>query len=336
MKKPDFALYVTKFLTDHLAGTRNLSSNTIISYRDTITQLILFMNTRFSIAPEKLRVSDFNEEVIRSFLDELEDERNCCISTRNQRLAAIHSLFRYISLQNPEYMFAAQQILNVPAKKAGQKTVKHLEQSQMKELLAAPSGDTPRGRRDRALLCLLYDSGCRVQELADLRVLDLRLTDPAQVRLTGKGRKVRNVPLTDETKQILEIYLEENKLNSPQQREHPLFFNCHETKLTRQGITYVLQKYTTEVGLEGITPHCMRHSKAMHLTEADINPVYIRDFLGHSNLKTTQIYSKTSVELKRRALEKLKGEDTIPRSEADAKDWTGDEDLMNWLSQLGH
>ncbi len=271
MKKNDFAQYIADFLTKYLAGTRNLSANTITSYRDAFVILLTLMNDRYSIKPEKLGIIDFSPDRIKEFLSYLETGHGNSISTRNQRLIAIHSFFRYISTQNPEYMFLSQQILAIPEKKKEQKLIRHFETGQVKELLAAPDTHTSHGRRDQALLCLLYDSGCRVQELADIKVCDIRLTVPAQVTVTGKGRK---------------------------------------------------------------TPHVLRHSKAMHMAEADINPVYIRDFLGHTDLKVTQIYSKTSVEMKRRALDKLKGTDVIPKKPQ--KDWTEDKNLMDWLSSLGH
>lgn len=334
MKKNDFAQYITTFLTKYLAETRNLSPNTIASYRDTFVILLTFMSERYSVKPEKLGIRDFSPERIKEFLDYLETDHGNSISTRNQRITAIHSFFRYVNTQNPEYMFLSQQILAIPEKKKEQKLVRHLETSQVKELLAVPDTHTHRGRRDQALLCLLYDSGCRVQELADIKVCDIRLTTPAQIKLIGKGKKTRVVPITEETKKIMASYLAENQLEQYAKQDTPLFYNCHGDKLTRQGITYILKKYTEPLGFSDTTPHILRHSKAMHMTEADINPIYIRDFLGHTDLKVTQIYSKTSVEMKRRALEKLKGTEIIPQKEK--KDWTDDKNLMDWLYSIGH
>lgn len=334
MKKNDFAPYITDFLTKYLAGTRNLSANTITSYRDAFVILLTFMNDKYSIKPEKLGIPDFSADRVKEFLNYLETEHGNSISTRNQRLVAIHSFFRYISTQNPEYMFLSQQILAIPEKKKEQKPVRHFETGQIKELLEAPDTHTSRGRRDQALLCLLYDSGCRVQELADIKVCDIRLTAPAQVTVTGKGRKTRVVPLTAETKEIIAAYIKENHLEQSAKLDTPLFYNCHGNKLTRQGITYILKKYTEPIGLTNATPHLLRHSKAMHMTEADINPIYIRDFLGHTDLKVTQIYSKTSVEMKRRALDKLRGTDVIPKELQ--KDWLDDKNLLDWLNSLGH
>lgn len=334
MKKNDFAQYITDYFTQYFAGTRNLSTNTIASYRDAFIILLKFMNNTYSIKPEKLGILDFSPDRIKEFLNYLEAGLGNSISTRNQRLIAIHSFFRYIGTQNPEYMFLSQQILSIPEKKKEQKLVRHFETSQIKELLAAPDTHTSRGRRDQALLCLLYDSGCRVQELADIKVCDIRLTVPAQVTVTGKGRKTRAVPLTSETKEIIASYIKENHLEQAAKQDTPLFYNCHGDKLTRQGITYILKKYTEPIGLADASPHILRHSKAMHMTEADINPIYIRDFLGHTDLKVTQIYSKTSVEMKRRALDKLKGTDVIPKETK--KDWRNDKKLMDWLNSLGH
>jgi site-specific recombinase XerD len=183
----------------------------------------------------------------------------------------------------------------------------------------------------------MYDSGCRVQELADAKVRDIRMTTPPQITLTGKGQKTRTVPIMIETVNIIKNYINENGLSAQGKLDTPLFFNCKGDKLTRQGISYILQKYTTDIGFETVTPHVFRHSKAMHLTEADINPAYIRDFLGHTDLKITQIYSKTSVEMKRKAFEKLDLNNTIiPRGNTKSKDWKDDKNLLDWLNSLGH
>lgn len=203
----------------------------------------------------------------------------------------------------------------------------------MKELLAMPDTTTRKGRRDQVLLSLLYDSGARVQELADLCVADLRLDAPAQVKLTGKGKKTRSVPLMDQTVSLLKQYLKEQRLDHPSCYGHSLFFNARKEKLTRQGIAYILKKYATACGINEISPHRVRHTKAMHLTEADVNPIFIRDFLGHTDLKVTEVYSKTSIKMKRAALEKMKAQDVVPEKSGD---WTEDKSLMDWLTGLKH
>lgn len=179
-----------------------------------------------------------------------------------------------------------------PLQKTSRRQVGYLSEAETKTLLSMPDTKTRKGRRDQALLTLLYDSGARVQELADLRVGDLRLEFPAQVKLTGKGRKTRSVPLMDKTTALLKNYLLEQHLDSPSDFEHPLFYNSQGRKLTRQGIAYILKKYAVACEIEEISPHKIRHTKAMHLTEADVNPIFIRDFLGHTDLKVTEVYSK--------------------------------------------
>lgn len=339
MKTTDFAMLVNKFIMEYLVAARNLSPNTVLSYRDSIVLLITFMSNVHRKRPEALEIADITAERVDEFLGWLESERKNSPSTRNIRLAAIHSLFRYLGSQRPEHIFHSQQILSIPVKKTAQTEVNYLDTAETEKLLAAPDATTAKGKRDLALLCLLYDSGCRVQELADVRMRDIRFTVPPQVTLTGKGRKIRTVPLMKETAAILRDYIARYRLDIPSRVDMPLFFNHQEEKLTRQGITYILQKYAENAGIGKITPHILRHSKAVHLTDADINPVYIRDFLGHTDLKVTQIYSKASVKMKRDAIEKLAKQKT-PLSGtgplAKTKNWADDKDLMSWLNSLGH
>ncbi len=306
-----FQQLLSNFLLKELPIVHNQSKNTITSYRDTYIQLIKFMIDVKNVKSNKIQVEDLTNETIINFLNWIENEKGNSISTRNQRLAAIHSLFQYIQMQVPEYMFQCQQIIGIPYKKAEKKTIGYLDEEKTKKLLSSPDISTKKGRRDQTLLSLLYDSGARVQELADLTVGDIRLDTPAQVKLTGKGRKTRSVPLMDKTVLLIKNYLKEQKLDTPIYSTHPLFYNSQRKKLTRQGIAYILKRYANMCGIEEISPHRIRHTKAMHLTEANINPIFIRDFLGHTDLKVTEIYSKTSVKMKREALEKLNEKEQI-------------------------
>jgi site-specific recombinase XerD len=198
-------------------------------------------------------------------------------------------------------------------------------------LLSLPDMKTERGRRDATMLSLLYDSGARVQELADLTPRNLRLEAPYYVTLTGKGRKTRHVPIMKQTASLLSSYIKEQKIESADKLDHPLFFNYRREKLTRQGIAYIIKKYAGDIEVhDKISAHVMRHSKAMALTQADVNPIYIRDILGHADLKTTGVYSKSNIEMKRRALEKVESK-SIPS----APDWTSDKGLMDFLKNLG-
>ena len=333
MKTNDFPRILSDFLLKELPAVRNQSGNTIASYKDCYARLVSYFQDELGIKPERLNISDLTADRITDFLNWLENECDNSINTRNQRLAAIHSLFRYIQRQLPEYMYQCQQVLYIPYKKAEKKLVGYLSEEETKTLLALPDTTTRKGRRDQALLTLLYDSGARVQELADLRVGDLRLDSPAQVKLTGKGKKTRSVPLMDKTTALLKQYLQEHQMDNASKFECPLFFNVQGKKLTRQGIAYILKKYADARGIDSISPHKMRHTKAMHLTEADVNPIFIRDFLGHVDLKVTEVYSKTSVKMKKAALEKMKsGKEVIP--DATTQDWTEDKTLLDWLNSL--
>lgn len=335
MRTTDLAKQLTSFLMVELPGVRNVSPNTILSYRDTFRQLLIYMNGRRGIKPEHLKISDLSKDEITAFLGDIESKGNS-ISTRNQRLAAVHALFRYIQTQEPGLIFQCQQILSIPFKKQQKEPVKYLTEEETASLLAAPGQGSRKERRDTALLCLLYDSAARVQELADLKVKNIRLSPPPQVTLTGKGRKVRSVPLMDKTAGIMKAYMEENGLNQHGKEDQPLFSNARGEKLTRQGISYILKKYTDECHLAGISPHLLRHTKAVHLTEADVNPFFIRDFLGHADIKTTGIYAKSSMKMKKAALEKINTfkQNPLPVQNDDKK-WTADKDLMEWLRGLG-
>ena len=191
------------------------------------------------------------------------------------------------------------------------------------------------GRRDLVLLCLLYDTGARVQEIIDLTIGDIRLESPATVKLTGKGRKRRTVPLMSQTTQLLKNYLEEQKLAEKEQ-SHPLFFNKQWNKLTRKGVAYILKKYVkqaaevTSIPTFNITPHVLRHTKAMHLLNAGVNMFYIRDILGHVDISTTEIYARVDAEKKRGILEKISNNSVT----SNLPPWQKDQSLMNWLKGL--
>ena len=228
-------------------------------------------------------------------------------------------------------MFHSQKILSIPIKKAPQKVISYLSEERIKQLLAEPNILSISGRRDLTLLSTLYDTGARVQELADLTVRNIRLESPAIACITGKGRKTRHVPIMAQTAKLLSIYLNDQKLTSPDKLDHPLFFNNQGMKLTRQGITYILKKYAELCDFDHISPHLVRHAKAMHMTQADINPIFIRDFLGHVDLKTTEIYSKTNTEMKRKALEKMNNT-IVPNT---VESWNQNEGLIEWLHSLG-
>jgi integrase/recombinase XerD len=330
----DFAVLLHHFLTSHLAGLRGCSPNTIASYRDTFKLLIAWFRDCRSIPPDKLTLDRIDADAITAFLDWLESERRNSISTRNQRLAAVSSYFRWLQSQDPTRIAGCQDILAIPAKRQAQPSVNHLTIEQTRRLLAQPDRSTRRGRRDATLLATLYDTAARVQEFADLTVRDIRPQPPALAVLTGKGRKTRHVPLGDNTAALLNAYLAEHGLDKPGHDDHPLFTNQHRNKLSRGGIAWIIGKYQARAGdpalAADLSPHVLRHSKAMHLYEAGVPLPYIRDILGHVDLTTTEIYARASTEAKRKALEATYTEivtDELP-------EWNHDTVLLTWLANL--
>ncbi|MDR1185815.1 MAG: site-specific integrase, partial [Coriobacteriales bacterium] len=283
MKTSDLSKNLTAFFKSYLPGIRNLSANTILSYRDCFRLFLMFCRDECAIKPEKLSLDMIDDALVTRFLGWVEGERGCSVATRNQRLVAIHAFFRYVQVQEPPHFDRCQRILLIPCKKCPKPIVDHLTPEQVKELLAAPDASSPSGRRDVTLLSVLYDTGARVQELCDLRVRDIRFEYPSTATLTGKGSKIRHVPIMGNTTALLRSYMEENALMGNGRQDAILFVNQRKGRLSRGGISHILKKYAMMVFDEtrkAVTPHIVRHSKAVHLYQSGVNLIYIRDFLG--------------------------------------------------------
>ncbi|MCY9698397.1 tyrosine-type recombinase/integrase [Paenibacillus alginolyticus] len=338
-KMNDFAWHLSSFLGKYLAGEKNMSTNTIAAYRDAFRLFLLFCEEKKGIRPDRITLSFLTKELITDYLDWLEQERGCSIVTRNQRLSSIHGFLKYVQKELPENLFEIQRILGISSKKTKRTIVPYLTEDELKILFQQPNTKTKHGRRDLVLLVLMYDSAARVQELVDLRVRDIRLTAPAVVTLHGKGRKTRQVPIIGKTKELLSGYLEQHKKMAwgIAAADAPMFYNQQLQKLSRWGISHILEKYVELAKQETsfqvdfpVTPHVLRHSKAMGMLKAGVNLIYIRDFLGHSNVVTTEIYARADTEMKRKALESTYKElqtETLPN-------WNEDDDLMLWLQDL--
>lgn len=287
------------------------SEHTIKSYRDTFTIFLRYCMENHQLKPEKLTLTDVNKEIIESFLDWLIHEKKQSIRTRNQRLAAFHSYFRFLQIEAPEYLETCNRVFSIKSKKVRTiEQMNHLSVAAIRQLLTVPNPTIKEGKRELAILTLLYDTGARVQELIDLNISDLRLSSPATVKLMGKGQKVRVLPIMPQTVAIMKSYLECYRLNNENNIDEPIFFNKQRKRLSRAGITYILNKnfekarsFESDLFPEKISPHTLRHSKAMHLLEANVNLVYIRDFLGHVSISTTELYAKANSEVKRKAIE---------------------------------
>ena len=332
----DFSYHLTKFFTEYLPVQRNLSPNTIASYRDTFRLLLIFYDTEKNIKPNRLNLDMVDRKNMEDFLLWLKEKRNCGSSTCNQRLGALKSFFSYLQFALPDKALECQKALAIKPMKQSEPELKYLTIEGIKVLLEQPDISTKYGRRDLALLSLMYDTGARVQEIADIRVSHIRFSAPATIRLTGKGSKTRVVPILSRTEDILKQYIKEFRI-AEQGNEAYLFQNRGGQQLSRYGIGYILTKYTDmareihpDLIPEKLSPHCIRHSKAMHLLQANVNLVYIRDLLGHTSVTTTEIYARADTALKREALEKanpLKDSPSMPQ-------WKDDEGLMDWLRNL--
>ncbi|HRV29542.1 MAG TPA: site-specific integrase [Spirochaetia bacterium] len=340
MKPSDFAYALTKYLSAYLPGQCNASENTVRAYRDTFKLLLRFADTQRGICPERLTLADVDKSFVEGFLSWLETVQGNAVSTRNHRLAGIHAFFRYLQSEKPDMMLQCQQVLSIPVKRTVKPTVNYLTVDAVKTILSMPDTSTVYGMRDLALLGLLYDTGARVSELIELKPKDLRLAAPPVVTLFGKGRKSRQCPLSSEMTGHLVKYLSAWGLDAPAKSDHPLFVGHNAEKLTRAGVAYILSKYASAAREKDasiiptiVSPHMLRHSKAMHLLQAGVNLVYIRDWLGHASVKTTEIYARADSEMKRAALQKAAS--TVMPQHSRQSSWSEDVELMKWLSSLG-
>lgn len=328
MKSKTISYYLPKFFDMELRKNANVSENTITSYKYAFVSLLQFINDKYKKEITTLKLKDFNKDVIEKYL---EKEKNNSVSTINQRLAAIKSFFNYLAIEDIEYISLCNEIHSIKIRKNKQNTIKYLSKEGIKEILALPKTTTEKGVRDLAILTLLYDSGARIQELVNIKTKDIDFNKKT-VYLFGKGRKARIVPLISHTIKILEKYIKIYDI--PVNSDNLLFYNSKKEALTRMGVTYIIKKYVSIARKSNplefqinVTPHTFRHSKAMHLLESGVNLIYIRDFLGHESVVTTEIYARANPETKRKAIEKHSEElsKTVRYSSKEKND------LLNWL-----
>lgn len=338
---PDLAgRWLTKFFTDHLAGERAAAPRTVASYRDAMKLLLTWFRDTEHIPPEKLRLADIDRARVLRFLDWLEAERKCTPATRNQRLAVIKSFCRYTAVEQPDQLDQVTQILAIRQKNTPTPELGHLTGDEVKTLLAEPGTNSTRALRDTVLLALAYDTAARVQELCDLNVADIRHANPITVTIHGKGAKTRYVPVMGPTAQLVADYLDHLDPH-PGLGAHadPLFHGPNHSRLTRSGIAKLLTRHTRAVrardpgwapGLN-VTPHTLRRTRAMHLIQAGVSLIYIRDLLGHADVSTTEIYARADADTKRKAIENA----YEPLTPTALPDWTSDPSLIGWLDSLG-
>lgn len=334
MNSTDFACLVTGFLTDYLPLQRAYSKNTILSYRDTLKLFLRFLKEDKGISLNSFYMKDFRRGLVIEFL-EWYRQNGAGISTANQRLACMKAFAEYAQFESIECIAPLQEVAGIRSKKASPREVSFITVGQMSALINLPDINTYTGFRHRVILTLLYDSGCRVQELCDLTIADVSLNATSTVRLHGKGDKYRTVVISDETADLLRSYIQ--RYLTKTNRTYPLVTNRYHQKIDRDGIAYIIKKYAEAIRKkdstfpEHVHCHMFRHSKAMHMLEAGINIIYIRDFLGHEDISTTMVYVRADNRLKNEAINRLAPKIT---GEAELPDWNKDKDLMQFLNAL--
>lgn len=327
----EFPYHITKYFKEYLPLHVGVSANTEKSYRDTFVQLLTFIKSQYGIKPEKLTLEGFTADKIEAFLFYLKESRKVGISSQNQRLAAIHSFCKYLQRKELSCFERCAGILTIPYKKTPEVPVTYLSLEEIHLLFSLPDTKNKKGLRDLTITVLLYETGARVQELIELTLSQIKFGRTPSVELHGKGNKSRLVPIRQDVADILRKYMISYNIEGEQEL---LFTNKRHEKLTGAGIQYIISKYI-EMGRKTnpdyyrkkISNHSFRHSKAMHLLEAGVNLIYIRDFLGHSSITTTEVYAKTNPEIKRKYIT----ENSASFITSKKYSYKEKENLLNWL-----
>ena len=330
--------YIRRFLLEHVVADRNLSRHTQHNYREGIRVLLRFMSERHRIDPADLTVEHVTADVVREFLQYLEQARKNTAATLNQRVSVIHSLFRFIGRHVPELVERASHLQAVPLRQVDHPTVPYLEKPEIDALLATPDRRRRQGQRDYALLLFLYNTGARADEAARLTRGALDLGRPAFVRIMGKGRKMRRCPLWDHTVQILREFLGD-RLQGP--AEAPVFLNVRGQRLTRFGVYAMVKRLVARTATrmpslktKRVSPHSVRHATAVHLLRAGVDINTIRAWLGHVSPETTNRYAEVDLEMKAKALAACAITGTHRSGNPSAAGRRKSQDLMAFLASL--
>jgi len=318
-----------KFFGDHLPTIRGVSPHTIRSYRDGFALLLRFLATATGRPVATLDMPDVTVDHIVAFLQHVEQDRGVSATTRNVRLAAIHTFARFLAAQEPVYLDQAQRILAIPFKRARPRPIAYFEYEDIAAVLASVDRSTRAGRRDYTLLAAMFNTGARVQEILDIRAGDLQLTKPYQVRLMGKGRKVRWCPLWPQTAQLL---------RSDLRSDAAVFVNQRGLPLTRFGVRFILAKHLRHaaqqqpsLATKRFHPHSLRHSTAVHLLKSGVDLPTIAHWLGHASVNTTNRYVTVDLELKRKALARAA---PVGSSRSSRASWRQNASVLEWLEAL--
>jgi integrase/recombinase XerD len=329
------ALALQGFFTDYLPQQRALSRHTLQSYRDSLKLLLHFAAGK-NEELNRLSVEQLDVARINAFLCSLETTRRNRVSTRNVRLSAIHSFFRYLAGRCPEYLEQAGRILSIPFKRTGSREIEHFQADEIQAVMKAVETDRGNGERDLALLGLMFNTGARVSEIVGLQSTDLHLVAPYTVLLRGKGRKERTCPIWPETAGLLQRLLERRSV--PPTESVPLFLNDRGSRLTRFGIRLILNKHVQKAAQQHpslkrkrLHPHSVRHSTAVHLLRSGVDLSTIAHWLGHVSVNTTNKYLAIDLEAKQAALAKAK---PLLKGGRQSGKWSKNRNLIAWLEAL--
>lgn len=333
-RSPTLFALVESFFTNYLPRQRGASPHTIRAYRDTLKLLLLFAAQRQNREVAALRLDDLDADMIAAFLDHLENGRSNSAATRNCRRAALRSFFKHLLRNDLDHALRYTQVLALPSKRARLRPARYLEAADIRAIIGVPDRRTRQGWRDYTLLLFLYNCGARVSEVIDLLWSDLQLMPPRQVRLRGKGRKERLVPIWSQTADALRRL---HGMTAEDQRH--VFVNRHGQPLTRDGVAYILAKHTSAAAQDRpiltrdrITPHVFRHSCAVALLQSGTDVTVIRDYLGHASIATTSRYIATNLKMKRDALQTFWNHADL--EPVKTKPWKPTPDLLSFLQSL--
>jgi site-specific recombinase XerD len=332
----DLPTLLRGFFEEYLAAQRDVSTNTIHAYRDSIKLLLRYTARRTGRQVIRLRLADLDADTVLAFLGYLEAERKNCVATRNCRLVAIHRFFAYVVDTDPRHADLCRRILDIPVKKTISSNMTYLDRDEMKALLAVPTRSHRLGLRDVALLTFLYNTGARASEAVELSIRAIRFETPAQVHIFGKGRKERACPLWPETATAILAYLQQRR--DGDRPDAPLFLNAHGRRLGRFGVVTVVKRHVAAAARlqpslpsKRISPHTLRHTAAMHLLQAGVELNVIKAWLGHVSITTTSQYIEIDMAMKREALDRCSP--PVPTPPGDSP-WHSRQDIVEWLEDL--
>ena len=326
----DFPRLLEDFFVKYLPVERGCTTNTIQNYRDTFVCFLEYMKSECGVTAERVKMEHFEFDSVSSFLNWLENAKGISTSTRNNRLAAIKSFLKYVGYREPKYLSLSTTILEMKSKKTEITPMNYLTVQAWEILLKSFDLSDNSGLRDFCIIAMLYETGARVSELISIRQSEVRVDGVSTAVLHGKGGKTRIVPIDKTLAQHIQKYISLFHIT----KDEFLFMNSQRKQLTRRGIDYILQKYFRkakekypEMFPKTISPHCLRHSRPMHLLENDVQLIYIRDLLGHSSVTTTEIYSKANPEIKRKHIM------NATKLIIDKEDYSEEQkaDLLSWL-----